>query len=276
MPCSFRLLPHPRASATCRNVGNSRSPRSRPCGSMAPFRSGTSQDRHAPAGRADTSDNAWVAQARIRSHKPVRSHAPSRGPAGPADSSRDDTTVRAVQGQTCPAGPNPSSGTTAIITGGSSAGGSERPFLYSQLQSTQEDAIDLPATRRPTWRRRCPRDRRPLVVAGEVLEPQRRQVPGANHPTLVVSRTQVDPFAQRSDASPTSPPSANWRTSPPICSPRPHSTAVSNPGSVISSSRLPIGASTRSASTSSIGTARRDSAARPSAHSAPPGWSRCG
>ena len=38
---------------------------------------------------------------------------------GQADSSRDDTTVRAVQGQTCPAGPAPSSGTTAIVTGGS-------------------------------------------------------------------------------------------------------------------------------------------------------------
>src|SRR4029453_5717640 len=86
---------------------------------VPPFRSGTSQDRHAPAGRADTpvtrlgrTSSYQVTQAR-----PAACTSP--GPFGQADSSRDDTTVRAVQGQTCPAGPAPSSGTTAIFTGGS-------------------------------------------------------------------------------------------------------------------------------------------------------------
>jgi hypothetical protein len=45
------------------------------------------QDRHAPAGRADTPVMGLVAQARIRSPKPVRSRAP-RGLAGQADESR--------------------------------------------------------------------------------------------------------------------------------------------------------------------------------------------
>ena len=75
----------------------------------------------ARTGRAGghTSDKAWSHKLVSGHTKPVRSRALTR-PVGQADSSRDDTTVRAVQGQTCPAGPNPSSGTIAILTGSSS------------------------------------------------------------------------------------------------------------------------------------------------------------
>jgi hypothetical protein len=70
----------------------------------------------------------------VSGHKRVRSRARSRGPAGPADRSRDDTTVRAVQGQTRPAEPAPSSGTTAIFTGGSST--IRRPLCKARLNRT--------------------------------------------------------------------------------------------------------------------------------------------
>jgi hypothetical protein len=45
------------------------------------------EDRHAPAGRADTPVMGLSAQARIRSHKPARSRAP-HGLVGQADESR--------------------------------------------------------------------------------------------------------------------------------------------------------------------------------------------
>jgi hypothetical protein len=67
---------------------------------VPPFRSGTSQARHAPAGRADTPLTGLGAHAGIRSQEPVRSRVRSPGPAWQANSSRDDPTVRAVQGQT--------------------------------------------------------------------------------------------------------------------------------------------------------------------------------
>jgi hypothetical protein len=86
---------------------------------VPPFRSGTSQARHAPAGRRTHPCRAWA-------HKLVSGHTSPSGRVhlhaalpGQADSSRDDTTVRAVQGQTHPARPAPSSGTVAISTGGS-------------------------------------------------------------------------------------------------------------------------------------------------------------
>jgi hypothetical protein len=84
----------------------------------------TSQDRHAPAGRADTPVTGLERTGSYQvTHAPSgRVHIHAALP-GQADRSRDDTTVRAVQGQTPPAGPAPSSGTTAIFTGGSGVGG---------------------------------------------------------------------------------------------------------------------------------------------------------
>src|SRR5215216_4553354 len=86
---------------------------------VPPFRS-----RHEPGqartGRAGghTSDGAW-SHTLVSGHKPVRSRAPSRGPAAQADSSRDDTNGQGGSAADLPARPVPSSGTTNIFTGGS-------------------------------------------------------------------------------------------------------------------------------------------------------------
>jgi hypothetical protein len=97
---------------------------------------------------------------------------------GQADRSRDDTTVRAVQGQTCPTGPAPSSGTTAIFTGGSA--GRERAGAFEQPGPVRH----VTTVRRP--------DRTTLDnPAAKALGAQQRALPAGPHSANTTVRARL-------------------------------------------------------------------------------------